>query len=85
MRPHIFRKTHAQWGKRIGITLENLCGDTTESPCIGRYGVGWDDPKVPMKYYLTKEPWEYEEQDKKITDRIATMNIQINVPEMAQT
>jgi len=64
--PHIFRKTHAQWCKRIGVTLENLCGDTTESPCIGRYGVGWDDPKVPMKYYLTREAWEYAEQDLKI-------------------
>ena len=77
MRPHIFRKTHAQWCKRIGITLDNLCGDTTETPNIGRYGVGWDDPKVPMKYYLTKEPWEYEEQDNVIQQRLGKLELEI--------
>lgn len=77
MRPHILRKTHAQWAKRIGVTLDNLCGDTTSSPNIGRYGVGWDDPKVPMKYYLTKEPWEYEEQDKTITERLSKLQIRV--------
>jgi len=70
MRPHIFRKTHAQWAKRIGVSLENLCGNTESSPCIGRYGVGWDDPKVPLKYYLTPEPEEFEEQDQKIKKKI---------------
>jgi len=70
MKPHIFRKTHAQWAKRIGVSLENLCGDTESSPCIGRYGVGWDDPKVPLKYYLTVEPEEYAEQDQKISQRL---------------
>lgn len=70
MRPHIFRMTHAQWTKRIGVSLENLCGNTESSPCIGRYGVGWDDPKVPLKYYLTSEPEEYIEQDRKIEQRL---------------
>jgi len=70
MKPHIFRKTHAQWARRIGVTLENLCGNTESSPCVGRYGVGWDDPKVPLKYYLTPEPEEYAEQDKKISQRL---------------
>jgi len=70
MRPHIFRKTHGQWGKRIGVSLENLCGNTESSPCIGRYGVGWDDPKVPLKYYLTPEPEEFAEQDQKIQQRL---------------
>jgi integrase len=75
MKPHIFRKTHGQWCKRIGVTLENLCGDTTASPNVGRYGVGWDDPKVPLKYYLTKEPWEYEEQDKIIEKRLGKLEV----------
>lgn len=70
MRPHIFRKTHGQWAKRIGVNLENLCGNTESSPCVGRYGVGWDDPKVPLQYYLTPEPEEYEEQDQKIQKRL---------------
>lgn len=73
MKPHILRKTHAQWAKRIGVTLENLCGDTSTYPHDGRYGVGWSDPKVPLKYYLTKEAWEYEEQDEKIAKRLEKM------------
>ncbi|MBA7496184.1 hypothetical protein ES702_06782 [subsurface metagenome] len=70
-RPHIFRKTHAQWCKRIGVSLDNLCGDTKTTPHVGRYGVGWKDPKVPREYYLTKEPWEYEEQDLAIKTRLS--------------
>jgi len=71
MRPHILRKTHAQWGKRIGISLENLCGNPEAG--IGRYGVGWDDPKVPLAYYLTPEPEEFKEQDEKIQKRLAKL------------
>lgn len=79
-RPHILRKTHAQWGKRIGVTLDNLCGDTGTYPHIGRYGVGWTDPKVPVQYYLTKEPWEYKEQDKLIVQRLSQFNIDYPKP-----
>lgn len=70
MRPHIFRKTHGQWCKRIGVSLENICGDTSAEVSEGRYGVGWTDPKIPLKYYLTKEAYEYEEQDEKIQKRL---------------
>ena len=80
MRPHIFRMTHAQWSKRIGVSLENLCGNTESSPCIGRYGVGWDDPKVPLKYYLTPEPEEYLEQDQKIQQRLEKLAIKGVLP-----
>jgi len=73
MIPHIFRKTHAQWAKRIGVSLENLCGDTTSSPCVGFYGVGWDDPKIPMKYYLTPEPEEFAEQEEKVAKRLVKL------------
>ncbi|MGD8507173.1 MAG: hypothetical protein PVF15_11005 [Candidatus Bathyarchaeota archaeon] len=69
-KPHVFRKTHGQYAKRIGVSLENLCGQTNSSPCVGRYGVGWDDPKVPLVYYLTAEPDEYAEQDQKIEKRL---------------
>jgi len=69
--PHILRKTHAQYCKRIGVSLENTCGDTKSGEvCEGRYGVGWKDPKVPLGYYLTKEAWEYAEQDQKIEERM---------------
>lgn len=79
MKPHIFRKTHAQWGKRIGISLENLCGNPKDK--IGRYGVGWDDPKVPLAYYLTPEPDEYIEQDQKIERRLAKLQVKGILPQ----
>jgi integrase len=51
MRLHIFRRTHGQYCRRIGIPLEYICGDAP----FGRYGVGWKDPKIPVRYYLTQE------------------------------
>lgn len=84
MKPHIFRKTHAQWCRRIGISLENLCGNTESAPCIGRYGVGWDDPKIPLKYYLTPEPEEYKEQDQKIKTRLAKLQERGDLPRIPQ-
>lgn len=80
MRPHIFRKTHAQYARRIGVSLENLCGNTEGSPCIGRYGVGWDDPKIPLKYYLTPEPDEYIEQDQKIEQKLEKLRAKGVIP-----
>lgn len=79
MRPHILRKTHAQWCKRIGISLENLCGNPEDG--IGRYGVGWDDPKVPLAYYLTPEPEEYIEQDQKIRRRLEKLQAKGILPQ----
>ena len=79
MRPHVLRQTHAQWSKRIGVTLENLCGDTSTYPHDGRYGIGWADPKVPLKYYLTKEEWEYEEQDEVIAKRLEQRPLMIEM------
>jgi len=70
MRPHILRKTHAQWCRRIGVSLENICGDTSAEVSVGRYGVGWTDPKVLLRYYLTMEEWEYAEQDQRIEKRL---------------
>jgi integrase len=73
--PHILRMTHGQWCKRIGVSLENLCGDCSSTPSIGRYGVGWTDPKIPLKFYLTKEAYEYEEQDQIIVQRLQKQGI----------
>ena len=83
MRTHIFRKTHAQWCKRIGVSLENLCGNPKDK--IGRYGVGWDDPKVPLAYYLTPEPEEYLEQDQKIKQRLEKLQNRGILPQIPQT
>ena len=51
LRLHINRRTHGQYCRRLGIPLEYICGDAP----FGRYGVGWKDPKIPVKYYLTLE------------------------------
>jgi len=69
-RLHVLRMTHAQWNKRIGVSIENTCGEVSGGKSIGRYGVGWTDPKILLQYYLTKEPWEYAKQDKEIAERL---------------
>lgn len=48
MRPHIFRQTHAQWLCNFGVPIEWICGQFPN----GWYGVGWDDPKVLLRYYI---------------------------------
>lgn len=48
MKPHIFRKTHGQWLCNLGVPIEWICGQFPN----GWYGVGWDDPKVLLKYYI---------------------------------
>jgi integrase len=50
-RPHIFRRIHGQYAKRIGLPLELICGTAPN----GRFGVGWKDPKIPVLYYLSEE------------------------------
>ena len=63
MRPHIMRKTHTQWCAKLQIPLQWICGDRSGN---GYYGVGWDDPSVCLKYYLTLETNEMDEIDQKI-------------------
>ena len=51
LRPHIFRKTHAQWLVKMWVPLDMICGVFPD----GFFGVGWDNPEIPMKYYITPE------------------------------
>jgi hypothetical protein len=71
MRPHILRKTHAQWCKKLRIPLEQICGDFPN----GRNGVGWDNPKVLLDYYLDIEDDEYEESDGKAKERMVKLGL----------
>jgi integrase len=57
MRPHIIRRTHAQWLVKLGIPLERICGQFPD----GRFGVGWDNPLVLLRYYVTLESDEEQE------------------------
>ena len=61
LRLHIFRRTHGQYCKRYGIPLELICGDAPN----GRFGVGWKDPKIPVRYYLSEESEEIDEEELK--------------------
>jgi integrase len=71
MRPHILRKTHAQWCKKLRIPLEQICGDFPN----GRNGVGWDNPKILLDFYVEVEEDEYEETDKKATERMVKLGL----------
>jgi len=48
MKPHIFRKTHGQWLCNFLVPIEWICGQFPN----GWYGVGWDDPKILLAYYI---------------------------------
>jgi len=48
MKPHILRKTHGQWLCNLGVPVEWICGQFPN----GWYGVGWDDPKILLAYYI---------------------------------
>lgn len=71
MRPHIFRQTHAQWCARLKIPLQWICGQFP----YGWYGVGWDDPKILLKYYLTLETDEMYEINKKMLMRMEKLDL----------
>ena len=71
MRPHILRQTHAQWCARLGIPLQWICGQFP----YGWYGVGWDDPKILLKYYLMLETDEMYEINKKMSMRIEKLSL----------
>jgi integrase len=59
--PHIMRKTHAQWCAKLRIPIQWVCGQFPD----GWFGVGWDDPKVLLDYYMTLEDDErFEVQNK---------------------
>ena len=51
LKPHILRKTHAQWEVKFWVPLQDICGQFPD----GFFGVGWDNPQILLKYYVTLE------------------------------
>lgn len=65
-RPHIFRKTHANWNRKLKIRLEHTCGSFPN----GYFGVGWDNPSILLKYYMVQDEEEIQEAQTELTNQI---------------
>jgi hypothetical protein len=63
MRPHVLRMTSAQWKVELGIEIPEICGNFPD----GEFGVGWDNPAILLKYYITLSK-------KRIQKALSTMN-----------
>lgn len=70
-KPHIFRKTHANWNKKLGVALEYTCGSFPH----GFFGVGWDNPAILLKYYLVMEEEEVQEQQQKFNEKLQKLGL----------
>jgi hypothetical protein len=51
--------------------LNHICGDFPN----GRNGVGWDNPKILLDFYVEVEEDEYEETDKKAAERMVKLGL----------
>ncbi len=80
MRPHVLRRTHAQWCVKLRIPLERICGQFPE----GRFGVGWDNPTILLKYYVTLETDEEEEIIVKAKARMEKLGL-VSPPSVSPT
>jgi integrase len=57
LKPHVLRKTHAQWLVKLRVPLEQICGVFPN----GWFGVGWQNPLILLRYYVTIEEDQVEE------------------------
>jgi hypothetical protein len=71
LKPHVLRKTHAQWCRKLKYPLEMICGQFPN----GRTGVGWDNPKVLLDFYIDLEEDEFEEADNKARERMLKLGL----------
>ena len=71
MKPHVLRKTHAQWLIKLRVPLERICGQFPS----GRFGVGWDNPLNLLKYYVTLESDEEVEIMQKAQSRMLALGL----------
>jgi integrase len=71
LHPHILRKTHAQWCKKLRIPLELICGAFPD----GWFGVGWDNPQILLKYYVSIEEDEIETAQAQAQARIQALGL----------
>lgn len=71
MKPHVFRKTHAQWLVKLGYHVEQICGSFPD----GYLGVGWDNPTILLKYYVTLDLDSLEESNKIAAAKMGAMGL----------
>lgn len=69
--PHIIRKTHAQWCKKLRIPLEIIAGKFP----AGMFGVGWDNLSILKDFYTSVEPDEYEDAENKASARMKLLGL----------
>lgn len=71
LKPHIFRKTHGQWLVKLWIPIEQICGLFPD----GYFGVGWDNPKILLKYYVTLEDEQRFKAERQAAERMRALNL----------
>lgn len=69
--PHIFRKTHAQWLVKLWVPLQDICGQFPD----GHFGVGWDNPAILLKYYVTLESEACEKAELQAKERMIKLGL----------
>jgi hypothetical protein len=71
LRPHILRKTHAQWLCKLWVPIEEICGQFPD----GYFGVGWDNPQILLGYYITLESERREIVQKTANQRMIKLGV----------
>jgi len=71
MRPHVMRMTHAQWLVKMWVPIEQICGIFPD----GWFGVGWDDPKVLLRFYITLETEQLEKAEATMKERMEKLEL----------
>ena len=71
MKPHIFRKTHGQWLVKLWVPVEQICGIFPD----GYFGVGWDNPKILLKYYVTLEDEQRFKAEQQAAERMQALHL----------
>lgn len=69
--PHILRKSHAQWLVKLYVPLEQICGQFPD----GYFGVGWDNPQILLKYYVTMESEQREKAEQAAKQRMIKLGM----------
>ena len=78
LRPHILRRTHAQWLVKLWVPIEQICGLFPD----GHFGVGWDNPKILLKYYVTLEDEQRFKAEQQAAERMQVLHL-IAAPALA--
>lgn len=77
MRPHVIRRTHGQWLIKLWVPVEQICGVFPD----GFFGVGWDDPSILLKYYVTLEDEQRFRAEKQAVERMQVLNLVVAGPQ----